>query len=535
MLQGRAAFPWASGDRAQRDKGPGPDMEPWAPPPRAPRDEEEEEPQPPPPAQSFEGHGQVLLLGERWAESEYCVTLQDILAQVPSTAQRPGPSSVRAASGHSGSSIYSRRRTKRSRDRSVTSADCPAAKSPRSTHKLADPGDRQSEAAPSRPATPGSAGPASEGREPEAPPEPGARLLLVLCRAAALRSHLPRLQLLLQQVQARDRRPPAALVGIVVQPMRDEEAEARRRLEALISSAFAQHSPAVEVHTAVFSPGRPEGALDVQCARSAEHRVAACRRAPLVDRETQTDGKRKNSKARRRGSTSQHASSESTPPQQQSNEASPQQSSCGASPQQTGPGATAQQPNAGATPQPPSAGAVLPQPNSGSSPPQADSGTSSPTSSDCTPQQLVIQGPTTTPKVSQSARCVSSRENSTKASRCRKSGTRDGLLPICSCSTCPGNAACWRHLGLCHSRIFDVLLPRAWPAMPGRDLPNLLTFYRFWRARGAGALGPCHPRATLYLQENTPPHIVIRALQALGTAAVALGALGVAYYIIESL
>ncbi|XP_051046610.1 spermatogenesis-associated protein 3 [Phodopus roborovskii] len=46
----------------------------------------------------------------------------------------------------------------------------------------------------------------------------------------------------------------------------------------------------------------------------------------------------------------------------------------------------------------------------------------------------------------------------------------------CSCAACPGSSACWRRLGLCHSRIFDVLLPRE--AMPGREFPNLLTFYR---------------------------------------------------------
>uniref|UniRef100_A0A8C6S0I4 Spermatogenesis associated 3 n=1 Tax=Nannospalax galili TaxID=1026970 RepID=A0A8C6S0I4_NANGA len=48
----------------------------------------------------------------------------------------------------------------------------------------------------------------------------------------------------------------------------------------------------------------------------------------------------------------------------------------------------------------------------------------------------------------------------------------------CSCATYPGSSACWRHLGLCHSRIFDVLLPQAWEAIPGREFPNLLTFYR---------------------------------------------------------
>ncbi|XP_037008074.2 spermatogenesis-associated protein 3 [Artibeus jamaicensis] len=56
--------------------------------------------------------------------------------------------------------------------------------------------------------------------------------------------------------------------------------------------------------------------------------------------------------------------------------------------------------------------------------------------------------------------------------------TRQVPRPFCSCTTCPGSSACWRRLGLCHSRIFDVLLPRAWPTMPGRGIPSLLTFYR---------------------------------------------------------
>lgn len=54
------------------------------------------------------------------------------------------------------------------------------------------------------------------------------------------------------------------------------------------------------------------------------------------------------------------------------------------------------------------------------------------------------------------------------------------VTPVsCSCVACPGSSACWRRLGLCHSRIFDVLLPRDWSTMPGRGFPNLLTFYRF--------------------------------------------------------
>lgn len=67
--------------------------------------------------------------------------------------------------------------------------------------------------------------------------------------------------------------------------------------------------------------------------------------------------------------------------------------------------------------------------------------------------------------------------------------TRAGPRAFCSCSSCPGSSACWRRLGLCHSRIFDVLLPRAWPTMPGRGSPSLLTFYRFWSTWGAGPSG----------------------------------------------
>lgn len=67
--------------------------------------------------------------------------------------------------------------------------------------------------------------------------------------------------------------------------------------------------------------------------------------------------------------------------------------------------------------------------------------------------------------------------------------TRAGPRAFCSCSTCPGSSACWCRLGLCHSRIFDVLLPRAWPTMPGRGSPSLLTFYRFWSVWGGWTLG----------------------------------------------
>uniref|UniRef100_A0A3Q2HQU0 Spermatosis associated 3 n=1 Tax=Equus caballus TaxID=9796 RepID=A0A3Q2HQU0_HORSE len=349
-------------------------MEPGAEPFVAPQDGEAE-PQQQAPTQCAEGHGQVLLLGELWKQEECCLTLQNILEQA-STDQPAGPSSIRATSSHSSTSNRARRRPKRSGDISSDNADCPAAKSKRSTQrrpcdrgKAADPPEREREreVSPAPAGTPGLGAAEDPAAGCAAPPEQGARLLLVLCRASALRSQLPRLQLLLQQVHARGRSPPAALVGIIVQPRRDEEADARRRMESLLCSAFAPHSPTVEVHTAVFCPSRPEGTLDVQRATCRGLKGAARGCVPFVDRETQTDGPL----------------------------------------------------------------------------------------------------------------------------------TRAGPHPFCSCAACPSRSACWRRLGLCHSHIFDVLLPRAWPTIPGRELPNLLTFYRFWSEWRAGRSGHAVPRARL--------------------------------------
>lgn len=291
---------WTTEAGAQRYKGAGPDMEPGAQPSRAQQDLKADSQQQAP-AQTIEGHGQVLLLGEFWKQDECCLTLQDIL-QDP-TNRPAGPSSIRATSGHSSSSNCARQRPKRSRDSSSNDADCPAAKSKRSTqewprnrHEAVDPPECEPEVAQAQAGTPGAGAPEDpasgcwDPSQPPAPPEPDARLLLVLCRASALRSQLPRLQLLLQQVHARHRCPPAALVGIVVQPRPDEEVEARHCMETLLCSAFGPHSPAVEVHTAVFSPRRPEGTLDVQRAPSRAHKVKARGCVSLVDRGTQTDG-----------------------------------------------------------------------------------------------------------------------------------------------------------------------------------------------------------------------------------------------------
>uniref|UniRef100_A0A8C0R671 Spermatosis associated 3 n=1 Tax=Canis lupus dingo TaxID=286419 RepID=A0A8C0R671_CANLU len=150
-------------------------------------------------------------------------------------------------------------------------------------------------------------------------------------------------------------------------------------------------------------------------------------------------GKRKKPESRRRGSTPQQASSEATP-QQANSEATPQQASSEAIPLHTSSESTSSE----STPQPPA--------------PQA------------------VPAPETNPLT----RSLVPQDTNTKASsRSRKTGgktsnSRTSGLPADG----PPGSACWRRLGLCHSRIFDVLLPRAWPTMPGRGSPSLLTFYR---------------------------------------------------------
>ncbi|XP_015337018.1 spermatogenesis-associated protein 3 [Marmota marmota marmota] len=253
-------------------------------------------------AQSIEGRGRVLLVRELWKQDDCCKDLQNFPEQA-STHQLTRSSSTRATIGHSTSSNCTRRGLKRSGDSSTDNSEnnayYPAAKSKRSAEKAgrsrckyADP--REPETPGTSPRTPGPAAaenPATSCRavgQPRTAPEQGAQLLLVLCRASALCSQLPRLQLVLEQVRARDCRPPAALIGILVQPQPDEEAEARCLLENLLCGIFAQHNPAVEVHTAVFCPGRPQGVLDVQRAAS------QMRKVPLADRGTQMDDLQEN-------------------------------------------------------------------------------------------------------------------------------------------------------------------------------------------------------------------------------------------------
>ncbi|XP_050785633.1 uncharacterized protein LOC127037662 [Gopherus flavomarginatus] len=102
---------------------------------------------------------------------------------------------------------------------------------------------------------------------PSAPP--AGQLIFFLCRAPSLRGRAERLREVLRGVREQSRGAPAALVAVIVQPQPEEEAEARRRLEELLLEVFQPPGPGagarVEVHTAVFRPGRPEGAKKAAC------------------------------------------------------------------------------------------------------------------------------------------------------------------------------------------------------------------------------------------------------------------------------
>ncbi|KAL2775280.1 spermatogenesis-associated protein 3 [Daubentonia madagascariensis] len=144
---------------------------------------------------------------------------------------------------------------------------------------------------------------------------------------------------------------------------------------------------------------------------------------------------------RRRDSTSQRAISDSTS-------------------QQPSPESTSQQPSSESTPQP-----------SPESTPQQPS-------LETTPQQPVSQALPAS-ETHHSSGGLSPEADTKAAPQSRKTGPQKHASPhSCSCAACPGSSTCWRRLGLCHSRIFDVLLPRDWHIVPGRGLPNLLTFYR---------------------------------------------------------
>nr|XP_004610920.1 unnamed protein product [Sorex araneus] len=234
-------------------------------------------------------------------------------------------------------------------------------------------------------------------------------------------------------------------------------------------------------------------------------------------------GKRKKGEPRRHGghSNSAQASSDSSPTQQASSESPPSS---------LGPGAPHARPD-DVAPQPPGPGTALQRFDEELASQAASSALSRRPS--CPPQPCADAAssvqthvcsarkqPDSAPEDSPSNGCLERCGSGSKAAFApRGAGT---LSPVdsqlaCSCATCPGSCVCWHRRGLCHSRIFDTLLPGDWRPLLERGAPSLLTFYRFWKNPGS------------------LPSIAAYVLQALGTIAGLLGLLGIAYCISEYL
>ncbi|XP_063147184.1 uncharacterized protein LOC134488651 [Candoia aspera] len=97
------------------------------------------------------------------------------------------------------------------------------------------------------------------------PSTPSGQLIFFLCRASSLRERPERMREVLQGVRDQSRASPAALVGVIVQPRPDEEKPALAHLEKLLREIFqSEGDGSMEVHTAVFAPGRPDGALELK-------------------------------------------------------------------------------------------------------------------------------------------------------------------------------------------------------------------------------------------------------------------------------
>ncbi|XP_044849927.1 uncharacterized protein C2orf72-like isoform X1 [Mauremys mutica] len=120
------------------------------------------------------------------------------------------------------------------------------------------------------------------------------QLIFFLCRASSLRGKQAEIQKILKEVKKFSRRAPAALVGVIVQPKKEEETEARKLMESVLQGAFprqprkrdkrgrkqgqALELEEVEVEVEVFIPGRPRGKLAIM--------KAACRASEALQQRT---------------------------------------------------------------------------------------------------------------------------------------------------------------------------------------------------------------------------------------------------------
>nr|XP_042699856.1 uncharacterized protein C2orf72 homolog isoform X2 [Chrysemys picta bellii] len=127
-------------------------------------------------------------------------------------------------------------------------------------------------------------GPGGAGREIRSP------LIFLLCRAGSLQPRRARARLreIARDLRSRlPRGPPAALVGVIVQPGPGEEEEAAALLEALLGEVFQEHRAGLQdtVQAAAYSPGRLDGTLEVRRAACRALRAALQHRAGGEERE----------------------------------------------------------------------------------------------------------------------------------------------------------------------------------------------------------------------------------------------------------
>ncbi|XP_059573235.1 uncharacterized protein C2orf72 homolog [Alligator mississippiensis] len=134
--------------------------------------------------------------------------------------------------------------------------------------------------------------------------EPGSsksqsQLVFFLCRASCLQNKQSEIQEVLKEVKKYTCKAPAALVGIVMQPKKNEEAQARKLMETLLRGVFPRQPrnrrrqsskqgqekeielEEVQVEVEIFVPGQPRGKLAIM--------KAACRAAEAL-KQTESAG-----------------------------------------------------------------------------------------------------------------------------------------------------------------------------------------------------------------------------------------------------
>lgn len=136
------------------------------------------------------------------------------------------------------------------------------------------------------------------------------RLVFFLCRASSVTGKQAELQKVLKDVKQLIKKIPCALVGIVMEPQKGEEAKARCQLEKLMRGVFPKvprkrgrqtvskgsqgkdlELEDIEVEVEIYFPGEPKGKLAImKAACRASEALSKCGGAPDAGRATQGEG-----------------------------------------------------------------------------------------------------------------------------------------------------------------------------------------------------------------------------------------------------